>query len=203
MRRSVKATVWVVVFLGAAGVGAFIAAHSNPFPPEVGGSPETSSPTGTPTSSSGPAVARYRGSIESMTYHQLYVGGRCDSRFRSTFVLSVRNGTVAGTGRAHLLGELRCDFAISQAEVRDIRFSFSGTTDGKVFRLRLEEVQHSQIGSDDYGGFSRTLIGTGETVELPADGGSTRVVLRRADGDRGSYVSVNRIRLSCVTGCPG
>ena len=35
MRRSLKVAAWAAAFLAAAGIGAVIAAHSNPFPPGV------------------------------------------------------------------------------------------------------------------------------------------------------------------------
>ena len=35
MRKGVKVAAWVAVFLACAGVGAYVAAHTDPFPPGV------------------------------------------------------------------------------------------------------------------------------------------------------------------------
>ena len=39
MGRALKVVAWIAVFVGAAGVGAYVAAHSDPFTPSVEGSP--------------------------------------------------------------------------------------------------------------------------------------------------------------------
>ena len=44
MRRGVKVAAWAAVFLACAGVGAFIAAHTDPFPPGVDRPSATSPP---------------------------------------------------------------------------------------------------------------------------------------------------------------
>ncbi len=84
MRRWIKVAAWAAVFLACAGVGAFIAAHTDPFPPGVdrqGESPfPTVSPTPSPTPAPRPVV--WAGTLRSVTYHDLYVGGRCTTRWR-------------------------------------------------------------------------------------------------------------------------
>ena len=70
MRRGVKVAAWAAVFLACAGVGAYIAAHSDPFPPGVDRPSASSLPTGSPASSS-PSAAEpiaWVGSFRSFTY---------------------------------------------------------------------------------------------------------------------------------------
>ena len=82
MRKPVKVAAWAAVFLACAGVGAFIAANTDPFPPGVdrpGASP-TESVSVTPSPSRTPVPVKWVGSLQSVTYHQLYGGGRCTDR---------------------------------------------------------------------------------------------------------------------------
>ena len=57
MRKGVKVAAWAAVFLACAGVGAYIAAHSDPFPPGVD-RPSATGATGSPASPSTSPRAR-------------------------------------------------------------------------------------------------------------------------------------------------
>src|SRR2546427_48735 len=117
MRTTGKVLIWVVVFVGAAGIGAYIAAHSNPFPPSVETSPRRSASEG-PTADS---QSLWKGTIRSASYHQLYVGGRCATDWRGTIEVVVRDdGKVEGTGSVRRIGALRCDFPTAQAQVASL-----------------------------------------------------------------------------------
>ena len=73
---------WAAVFLACAGTGAYIAAHTDLFPPGVdrqGGSPF---PTVSPSPRRRPRTPVWAGTLRSVTYHELYVGGRCTTRWR-------------------------------------------------------------------------------------------------------------------------
>ena len=54
MRRWVKVAAWAAVFLACAGIGAYIAAHTDPFPPGVDRQGESPFPTVSPSTSPTP-----------------------------------------------------------------------------------------------------------------------------------------------------
>src|SRR5881296_3582002 len=91
MRTLVKGVVWFAVFAGAAGVGAYIAAHSEPFPPTADPGNSFNSPT--PPSAPAPM---WRVVMTSATRHDpIYVAGFtsipqwCTTRWRSTFTFTI------------------------------------------------------------------------------------------------------------------
>ena len=130
MRRWVKVAAWAAVFLACAGVGAYIAAHTDPFPPGVDRPGESPIPTtATPTPSPPPGPVTWVGSIRSVTFHDLYVGGRCTTRWRGNLRFTVDTaGAIAGTGTARLDGQLECDFPIAQTQVRRFGLEVSGAS---------------------------------------------------------------------------
>lgn len=201
--RPIRVLVWIAVFAGAAGIGAFIGAHSNPFPPEVQGPP-----AGTTASPPGPTPLRWKGTISSVTSHQLYVGGSCRTDWTTAITFTVKaDGTVSGQGRAHLKGKLRCDFSTAQIDTDAFELRVSGTLAGAKASLRLTEVQRSPAGTSDLGGFASTVLsGARAALTVPLDATSTTargtVDLHRVDQEgRGTFASANVVRLTCVT-CP-
>ncbi len=210
MGRAVKLVVWLAVFGGAASIGALVASHSNPFPPGVAdpGAAHNVSVSATPNTphATGP---RYRGTLESSTYHQLYVGGRCTSHWRASFAFTVGEGKVTGTGTAKRVGGLVCSFRIAQPEIRTIDVKVVGTVGAGTAHLRLVEVQHAPLGSSDFGGFTGTVLSGGplSVLDVPIATGAngshasapTKLTLHRLDEEgRGTYVSVNRVRIVCT-----
>ena len=210
MPRPLRVVLWVVAFVGAAGIGAFVAAHSNPFPPSV-------EPTRTPsvalTSGPGPSTPSqvWRGTISSTTSHQLYVGGSCDTTWRGTLTLVVRaDASVRGVGSVRRVGALRCDFPTSQAQVASFRLLVTGTATSQGLELHLAEAGRTpSSGADEYGGFLRTVLSPGarSTLDVPATGrldAAGVVSLHRVDAEgRGTYASRTRIEASCARRCPG
>lgn len=201
--RFLRFLVWFAVFAGAAGIGAFIGAHSNPFPPEVQSS-VAASPTGPTTS----APIRWKGTISSVSAHQLYVGGSCRTDWTTAITFTVgTDGTISGQGRAHLKGKLHCDFPTAQIDTSSFVVKVTGAIAGAKASLHLKEVQRSPAGTSDLGGFASTaLTGARATLTVPLDSTSTaargRVNLHRVDQEaRGTYTSSNVVRLTCVT-CP-
>ena len=139
MSKGLKVAAWAALFLACAGVGAYIAAHSDPFPPGVD-RPTGSSLASASTSPSGPpAPERWVGSFRSSTYHQLYVGGRCTTRWRGDlrFTVDPDTGAVEGTGAARLFGVLECDFPIAQTQVRRFRLQVVGHILEGGMKIRL------------------------------------------------------------------
>jgi hypothetical protein len=209
MPRSLRVLLWVFAFTGAAGIGAFVAAHSNPFPPSVEATPPPSvALTSGPTPSTPSQV--WRGTISSTTSHQLYVGGSCDTNWRGTLTLVVRaDASVRGVGSVRRVGALRCDFPTSQAQIASFQLVVAGTATAHGLQLHLAEAGRTPTsGADDYGGFLRTVLAPGSraTFDLPAaarlDAAGT-VSLHRVDAEgRGMYVSHTRIRVGCARRCP-
>ena len=201
--RPIRALMWFAAFAAAAGIGAFIGAHSNPFPPEVQGS-AVATPS-VPTSS---APLRWKGTISSVSAHQLYVGGSCRTDWTTSITFTVdTDGTISGRGTAHLKGKLRCDFQTAQIDTDSFVVKVSGAIAGSKASLHLRAVERSPSGTSDLGGFASTVLtGARATLTVPLDHTSTaargRVNLHRVDQEaRGTYTSSNVVRLTCVT-CP-
>src|SRR5687768_5721708 len=113
MRRVVKVAAWTAAFVAAAGAGALVAANTNPFPPGVDrpGEGTGASPQPTTTPSPEPEPERWRATLRSFTFHELYVGGRCVSRWSGVLRFTIDpDGRAQGAGRARLRGDLDCDF---------------------------------------------------------------------------------------------
>ena len=210
MGRAAKALLWSLVFVGAAGIGAFIAAHSNPFPPSVEGGP-SSVPVITLTSTSPtPQPAIWKGRLTSTTYHQLYVGGRCTTDWSGTIVVSIDDaGSVKGAARLRRVGKLRCDFPTAQAQVASFSLGVTGSVTSDGLDLHLKAVSRTPVsGADEYGGFLHTVLepgGRSTIVVADAGHGAAQGVLsmHRLDREgRGTYVSRTRVRLGCVRRCP-
>lgn len=207
MPRLVRVVAWVLVFAGAAGVGAYVAAHSDPFPPSVEGSSSTPTISLTPTSP-GPAPTVWKGSIKSATSHDLHVGGRCTTNWRGSLTLGVdASGAVLGRAVVRRVGALRCDFATAQSQVERYEVEVSGQLAANGFALRF--VATSSVpatGADDYGGFLHTLLQPDARpfIVIQTDPGASAgvLVIHRPDQeDLGTYESRTRIRLGCVRRC--
>jgi hypothetical protein len=156
MRRWIKVAVWAAVFLTCAGAGAYLAAHSNPFPPGVDRAGVSS--TTTPSASPPPTIPeRWTGTLRAVSYHQLYVGGRCTTRWRGTFHLTVNDTKLTGQGHAHLLGTLVCDFPIAQVQTRLVLVDLVGRRLGGRLTLVIRSSRVSPKGSSDFGGFLAML----------------------------------------------
>jgi hypothetical protein len=196
-RRLLKTAAWAAVFLSCAGVGAFLAAQTDPFPPGVddpGLRPAPSTGTDAPGLVTWPAV------LSSRTWHDLPVGGRCATSFRTDLDLVVDDaGHVTIEGTARLNGELRCDFPTAQLQSEELKIVGSGRLRGKGFVFTLSEAGRLPLGSKDYGGFTNTLNFL--RFRVPAEEGASVTVsfARPADAGRGEYGSVNRLRMDGPT----
>ena len=200
MRKALKVAAWAALFLACAGVGAYIAAHSDPFPPSVdrpGGSPLASasvSPSGPP------APERWVGSFRSFTYHQLYVGGRCTTRWRGDlrFRVDADTGAVEGTGAARLFGELECDFPIAQVQAERVELAISGRLRDGRLTLHLSQTGIEPSSASDYGGFA-ALLPVRITLSALNGAAEDRVIRRRVDEEgRGVYFWSTGLQLAQV-----
>jgi hypothetical protein len=200
--RVLKVAVWAAVFLGSAGVGAYIAAHTDLFPPDVEGALLTS-PSGSPSVGS-PSVddPTWTGLIHSSTYHELYVGGRCTTRWMTRLSFDLLDGgRIVGTGTARLEEEAVCTFPNAQVNAEEFDVIVGGRWDVKGLGIRLEAGDRTPAGTTDYGGFEFTVFagGPGAEITVPFDtrrlaSGTVRME-REDDQGRGTYVSLNRVSL--------
>ena len=199
MRRGVKVIVWTGVLAVCAGAGAFVAAHTNPFPPGVedpGARPTTPPPTSAP-----PANERWDLVMFSATRHDLHVGGACRSGWRTTGVLTIHpDGTASGEAEARLEG-WSCDFSVAQVQSRTVRLAVSGRPIGAGLNLRFHEAGLSPPGSQDLGGFVATLPLVNARIRLAGGHSDAKVSVSRPDGDLGRYVNDSKIQLECASAC--
>jgi len=198
-----RAAAWAVVFLGAAGIGAFVAAHTELFPPDVESASGTSAPSSSVTGTPAPQDPTWQGVIRSSSYHDLYVGGRCSTHWVTRFTFdALDNGKVVGSGAARLDGRRKCTFPNAQINAERIDVSVVGSWDASGFQIRLNDGDRSPRGTADYGGFAPTVFVGGATAIMDvhldsADAASAAVRMERLDDQgRGRYVSMNRVALT-------
>ena len=201
MLRWVKVTLWLGVFGACAGAGAFVAAHTNPFPPGVE-DPGARSTTPTPTSAAS-VDQRWNLGMTTTSYHRFHVGGRCRSAWQTTGVLTIHaDGTAAGRATSRLIKDPRaCDFPVAQVQTRTVGLAIAGERRGEALVLHLSEVSHTPSGSQDLGGFTSTLPLIVPNVNLGAATPHARAVAKRPDGDLGFFASESGIHMTCTAGC--
>jgi hypothetical protein len=200
MRRTLKVALWVAIFAACAGVGAFIASRTNPFPPGVqdpGARSATPDPTPTATATPTPAGVAWAGHMQAGTSHHLFVGGSCSTAWRIELDFSVDPlGKVKGTGTAHLVGHLRCDFPTAQVQARALQLAVSGRHANGRMALKFVVKDRVPLGSNDYGGLIHTLPQF-PPMEIHAGSIDGPVQVQVSDGDQGSYVASYQVALSC------
>jgi hypothetical protein len=196
MRGWKKALLWAVILLACAGVGAFIASRSNPFPPGVRDSTAlpSESPSSSPSPSSGDLV-RWSVTMTSRSTHTYHVGGSCTSDWRIRGEIEIsESGRVDGQGVSKLLPGARCDFPSAQIQARRVDISIVGRRDGDELDLRFSEIGRLPLGSQDLGGFLKTLSTLRFSIPERAGAGASKPK-RIEDPDGEVYASVTRIRL--------
>jgi len=194
--KPLKIVIWVAVFAVCAGVGAFVASRSNPFPPGVEDPGAHLTPTPTPTQ---PVPTSWTLTMRVNTQHTLHEGGACRSDWTVTGTIEIQpNGKAAGAADAKLASPASCDFAQSQIQAKGIRLNVTGTRAAGVLRLSFSEAGRTPVGSSDLGGFTNTLRFTHPVVKLPAGAqtGHTVTKVTRSDGDLGSYSSTWVLRVA-------
>jgi hypothetical protein len=196
MSRGVKMAVWVGVFIVCAGVGAFVASRTDPFPPGVEDPGIRRSP------SVDPAVVAWAFEVDSTTRHDLHVGGSCRSAWVVRADLTeLPDGLVNGEGEAELRGDASCDVPNAQVQATSIAMFVSGTRRGTTIRLTLEERGREPAGSRDVGGFTNTLSEMRFVFEGLGRRATDHVVVERGDGTLGTYVSDSDALIRCTGGC--
>ena len=194
MPKLLKIAIWVAVFAACAGVGAFVASRSNPFPPGVEdpGLHQTPSPTQ-------PAATAWDLSMFVKSEHVLHEGGACGSDWKVSGTITIQpNGDASGAADADLASPASCDFSQSQVQTKAIRLVITGTSAHSSLRLSFSEGGRTPVGSQDLGGFTNTLRFIHLSVRLPAGAqrGKAGAHVTRSDGDLGTYSSTTTLRLS-------
>ncbi|MFN8232323.1 MAG: hypothetical protein U0V56_02180 [Actinomycetota bacterium] len=208
MGRLVKPAVWTAAFLACAGAGAYLAAHTDPFPPGVD-RPTGTGPTGatgpSPSASPVPVVQRWTGVMPAAARHDLYVGGSCRSRWRTELRLTIEpDGSVGGAGVSLPVGDASCDFPQAQEQADRIRMAVEGRlTRAGSLRVTFEHVTPVPEGSTDLGGFLGFLAQTriAMAIDTEAAFSATFIDDERSDGNRGTYVVDGSLRVRCRSGC--
>jgi len=185
--------VWVAVFALAAVAGAFVAAHTNPFPPGVEQPGALAGPTSSPQPESWTLL------MTSRNVHELHVGGTCSSRWRTVGVLVVTpDGEVTGTGRSVAQARASCSFATAQVQARALPLDVSGHVAGASMVLAFHPAgPFTPAGSLDLGGSTNVL----PVLRLAISGtsGSGSRTVSKPDGDRGRYRSVTQAHVRCLS----
>jgi hypothetical protein len=190
MRRSLRIVAWIAAFAACAGVGAFIASRTDPFPPGVEDPGARPAPSASVTRSPVPPGAeRWWGTVRAHTFHDLFVGGRCRTDWVIPLTFSVdEDGVISGTGTATLQGGLECDFSTAQIQAEEIDLVVGGHQRDGLLDLSLEPQVFVPEGSSDYGGLVATLPKL-PSVRLDDPTAPERYVqVRVPDGGQGTYV---------------
>jgi hypothetical protein len=198
VRRGIKVVIWTGVFVVCAGAGAYVAAHTNPFPPGV--EDPGARPTSPPPTSPTPSAQRWDLVMTSLTRHMLHVGGACRSSWRTSGVIAIApGGAVTGRARARVRS-WGCDFTVAQVQTRTITLDVSGSLSAQMV-LRFSPTGSRPTGSQDLGGFVATLPKLRPAIDASGGHGVARASAAKPDGGLGRYVNVGRIQLACATGC--
>jgi hypothetical protein len=195
VRRGRRIVAWVVVFAACAGLGAFVASRTNPFPPGVEDPGAQHLPSPSPSVVSD--ARHWSGGGAAASYHLLYVGGRCTSRWRLVLRFTVDDhNRVDGTGTATLRGRLHCDFPVAQVQTRLVDLHVGGRRTGSSMRLSLSPTALTPVGSSDYGGLIRTLPAF-PPLEVRARVGHVSRSVSVPDGDQGTYDATYDTTVAC------
>jgi hypothetical protein len=190
--------VWTLVFAACAAIGAIVAANTNPFPPGVDdpGVRSSVAPTGSPTDGPDPSGS-WLVRIDTRTYHDLFVGGRCAANWRIDVGIAVVDGPIEGAGAAVLKSDLRCDEPTAQAQAERIDLRAVGALRGDILRFRLEETGRSPAGSQELSGFLDTIPTL--VLKMPAREGATASFdVEVPDGGQGSFGAVGTVVLTAA-----
>jgi hypothetical protein len=204
VRTSAKVAAWAVAFAVAAGAGAYVAAHTDPFPPGVS-DPGERPPSGTPTRSVSPSEEpvprRWQFHAVASSEHRLHVGGTCRRDWDVQALLREHDdGTLHGTGLATVRDGAGCPFTTADVQTETVILRVASPdplADGIVALVFRVEGDLQPGGSKDLGGFVALLPGLRVGHYAPR-----RTVAEAGDGNDGSYRVVwTDGRLRCAAGC--
>jgi len=156
----------VLAMVAAAGVGAFIAAHSAERDAPSVEAPESTPPSGGGTQDS--PGQRWNGVMVSRTSRGYRSGGTCTTDWRTTLGLTVEaDGPISGSGVAKLTSGPDCPFVTGQPQLHRFDMKVAGSRNGKVLDVHLQADPHGN--GIDYGGFDEAFQ-DGRTLSLAVSG---------------------------------
>jgi len=200
VRRFAKIVAWTLVFAMCAAVGAVVAANTNPFPPGVE-DPGVRSGSGggaaTPSDEVQPGDS-WLVRIDTRTYHDLFVGGRCAANWRIDVGIALADGAIDSAGAARLKSDLRCDEPTAQVQADRIDLRAVGKLRKGELIFRLEETGRSPAGAQELSGFLQTIPTL--SLEMPArDGATAGFDEQIPDGGQGTYGMAGTVVLTAAT----
>lgn len=200
MRGFWKIAAWTLVFAACAAAGAVVAANTNPFPPGVedpGARPGPEQTDG-PISSPEPGDA-WLVRVDTRTFHDLFVGGRCAANWRIDVGIAVADGPIDSAGAAMVKSDLRCDEPTAQVQADRIDLRAVGVLRDGELRFRLVETGREPAGSQELSGFVET-ISTLRLVLPARDGASASFDIEIPDGGQGTFGAVGSVILTTAGG---
>ncbi|HSL11380.1 MAG TPA: hypothetical protein VLA82_08720 [Actinomycetota bacterium] len=195
MPRWAKVAIWIVVFATCAGAGAYVAAHTDPFPPGVDdpGARATPDPTG-----DAPAdEERWRVTVRGSATHVVRVGGTCESAWSGSARFRVVDDALPEGARVSVDGVGSCDFPVAQIQAEQLELEIFASDEGNDL-VSLRVVGRTPTGAEDLGGFATAIVR--ERFAVAADE-AARVRGEIADGRGGTIRSVIEVATRCVSGC--
>jgi hypothetical protein len=181
----------LIVLAGCAGIGAFIASRTDPFPPGV---EDPGARLTGPSPSETPSVS-WVGDGRIRSIHRLFVGGSCRTSWRVRLSVETTDGALRGSGVATLRGRARCDFPTAQLQMRRLRFSVIGGDQGSSLRLRFSERSRRPTASIDLGGLAPLLARIRLELDIEDDRAVGTLERTAPDGDRGEHSAQGRLVL--------
>lgn len=201
MPRWAKVILWIVVIGASAGAGAYVAAHTDPFPPGVD-DPGARAPAPSDGASVDPPgdvpVERWRVELRSRSVHTFRVGGSCRSAWRGRVTFRVGADALRGVGTARLVSS-SCDFPVAQPQAEEVTLSVAGARRADRLELRFGVTNVIPPGTDDLGGFVATI--SGGAFEVGAATSRDRARLETPDDRSGTSRSDTTIVATCVANC--
>jgi hypothetical protein len=173
----------LLAMLAAAGIGAFIAAHSQARDAPSIGAPRTTAASPNPSGSPAERPQRWTGTMKSVTTRAFRSGGTCSTDWNTSLRVAVgRSGSLSGTGTAVLTSGPNCPFVTGQPQIRRFDVNVAGRRSGDRLQLRL--TARPAGNGIDYGGFA-TAFGSGRTLLARVSGrvASVHRVLRIVPAD--------------------
>lgn len=199
-RRALTVLAWVLALLAAAGVGAFIAAHTNPLQPDVQTPPPSMTPSASGSPSAGPTAERWSGIMITGSEHELHSGGACRTDWKTHITFRIdAEGNVSGDGEAaRTSAGDPCPFATAQPQIERFVLDVAGRRRGDALVLVISETAHRPTNAaTDLGGFSGTVLAEPLRLTVARDRVRERVEQSVPDGKAGTYRAVSLAQMAC------